>query len=133
MGADIGTMPTSVFTQLLKHPLTDSGLKRFLEDWEKVKAQMAAKARARPAMPIYEYVCPGCGSRFEKLVRRFGEAVSCPSCASADVEKQLSVFAVAPPRRRRAFAGCGAGAVRPAARAAATRGPCGGGACGLPS
>jgi len=44
MGADIGTMPMSVFTQLLKHPLTDSGLKRFLEDWEKVKAQMAAKA-----------------------------------------------------------------------------------------
>ena len=43
MGADIGTMPMSVFTQLLKHPLTDSGLKRFLEDWEKVKAQMAAK------------------------------------------------------------------------------------------
>jgi len=44
MGADIGTMPTSVFYALLKHPLTDSGLKRFLEDWEKVKAQMAAKA-----------------------------------------------------------------------------------------
>jgi transaldolase len=44
MGADIGTMPTSVFNALLKHPLTDSGLKRFLEDWEKVKAQLAAKA-----------------------------------------------------------------------------------------
>ena len=44
MGADIGTMPTSVFNALLKHPLTDSGLKRFLEDWEKVKAQMPAKA-----------------------------------------------------------------------------------------
>ena len=62
MGADIGTMPMSVFTQLLKHPLTDSGLKRFLEDWEKVKAQMAAKAGRRPAMPIYEYACPGCGA-----------------------------------------------------------------------
>jgi transaldolase len=44
MGADIVTMPKSVFKQLLKHPLTDSGLRRFLEDWEKVKAQMAAKA-----------------------------------------------------------------------------------------
>jgi transaldolase len=44
MGADIATMPTSVFNGLLKHPLTDSGLKRFLEDWEKVKAQMPAKA-----------------------------------------------------------------------------------------
>ncbi len=44
MGTDIATMPTSVFYALLKHPLTDSGLKRFLEDWEKVKAQMPAKA-----------------------------------------------------------------------------------------
>ena len=44
MGADIGTMPMSVFASLLKHPLTDIGLKRFLEDWEKVKAHMAAKA-----------------------------------------------------------------------------------------
>ena len=41
MGADIGTMPMSVFSKLLKHPLTDIGLKRFLDDWEKVKAQMA--------------------------------------------------------------------------------------------
>jgi len=44
MGADIGTMPMSVFRSLLKHPLTDIGLKRFLDDWEKVKQQMTAKA-----------------------------------------------------------------------------------------
>jgi transaldolase len=44
MGADIVTMPKSVFQKLLKHPLTDIGLKRFLVDWEKVKAQMTAKA-----------------------------------------------------------------------------------------
>lgn len=44
MGADIGTMPMSVFQTLLKHPLTDSGLARFLADWEKVKQQMAVKA-----------------------------------------------------------------------------------------
>jgi transaldolase len=44
MGADIGTMPASVFAALLKHPLTDSGLKRFLDDWEKAKALLAAKA-----------------------------------------------------------------------------------------
>lgn len=43
MGADIVTMPMSVFSKLLTHPLTDSGLARFLADWEKVKAQMAAK------------------------------------------------------------------------------------------
>ena len=44
MGADIGTMPMSVFQTLLKHPLTDIGLKRFLDDWEKVKQHMTAKA-----------------------------------------------------------------------------------------
>jgi transaldolase len=47
MGADIGTMPTSVFNALLKHPLTDSGLKKFLEDWEKVKAQLPVKTAAK--------------------------------------------------------------------------------------
>jgi transaldolase len=44
MGADIATMPKAVFDKLLNHPLTDIGLKRFLDDWEKVKAQLAAKA-----------------------------------------------------------------------------------------
>jgi transaldolase len=43
-GAHIGTMPTSVFGALLKHPLTDIGLRRFLEDWEKAKKEMGAKA-----------------------------------------------------------------------------------------
>ena len=43
-GAHIGTMPTSVFASLLKHPLTDIGLKRFLEDWERAKKDMGAKA-----------------------------------------------------------------------------------------
>ena len=36
MGADIGTMPFSVFTQLIKHPLTDIGLEKFLADWKKL-------------------------------------------------------------------------------------------------
>lgn len=44
MGADIGTMPMSVFQTLLKHPLTDIGLKRFLDDWEKAKKELGAKA-----------------------------------------------------------------------------------------
>ena len=37
MGAHIGTMPFSVLTQLIKHPLTDIGLERFLADWKKVQ------------------------------------------------------------------------------------------------
>jgi len=81
-------------------------------------------------MPIYEYACPGCGARFEKLVQRFGEAVSCPTCARTDVEKQLSVFAVATASPAPAFAGCGAGACSPAA-GGCDAGPCGGGACSL--
>lgn len=37
MGADIATIPFKVIQQLVKHPLTDVGIKRFLEDWEKVE------------------------------------------------------------------------------------------------
>ena len=33
-GGHICTMPFSIFQQMLKHPLTDSGLKKFLADWE---------------------------------------------------------------------------------------------------
>jgi len=37
IGSDVITAPFSVLKQLLKHPLTDSGLKQFLADWEKAK------------------------------------------------------------------------------------------------
>jgi transaldolase len=37
MGADIATIPFKVIQQLIKHPLTDVGIKKFLEDWEKVE------------------------------------------------------------------------------------------------
>ncbi|MFQ5639672.1 MAG: fructose-6-phosphate aldolase [bacterium] len=37
IGADIATIPFKVYDQLIHHPLTDIGLKRFLDDWEKVK------------------------------------------------------------------------------------------------
>jgi transaldolase len=33
-GADIATMPYGVFKQLVKHPLTDIGLDKFLQDWK---------------------------------------------------------------------------------------------------
>lgn len=36
LGAHIVTMPFSVLKQLVKHPLTDIGLRNFLADWEKV-------------------------------------------------------------------------------------------------
>ena len=37
MGADIATIPFSVLGKLAAHPMTDKGLKAFLEDWEKTK------------------------------------------------------------------------------------------------
>ncbi len=36
IGADICTIPFGVMQQLVKHPLTDIGIERFLADWEKV-------------------------------------------------------------------------------------------------
>jgi len=37
IGADIATIPFPVLEKMVKHPLTDTGMERFLKDWEKVK------------------------------------------------------------------------------------------------
>ncbi len=37
MGADIATIPFNVIGQLVKHPLTDTGMAKFLQDWQKVE------------------------------------------------------------------------------------------------
>ena len=34
-GADVATLPPSIFRQLAQHPLTDKGLAAFLEDWKR--------------------------------------------------------------------------------------------------
>jgi len=39
IGADVATLPPAVLDKMLKHPLTDIGLKNFLADWEKLKAE----------------------------------------------------------------------------------------------
>jgi putative FmdB family regulatory protein len=46
-------------------------------------------------MPIFEYKCAECGTRFEKLVRRESDEASmeCPQCGTAKVDKELSTFA----------------------------------------
>ena len=36
MGADVATIPFKVISQLARHPLTDIGMKQFLDDWKKV-------------------------------------------------------------------------------------------------
>jgi len=43
-------------------------------------------------MPIYEYRCRSCEGDFEKYVHTTGTAVACPSCASDNVMRKLSVF-----------------------------------------
>jgi putative FmdB family regulatory protein len=44
-------------------------------------------------MPIYEYICDDCGTKFEKLVRRNQDAISCPSCGESHLKTTLSTFA----------------------------------------
>lgn len=39
-GAHIATIPYKVFGQMLKHPLTDAGIERFLADWESAKGKV---------------------------------------------------------------------------------------------
>lgn len=67
-------------------------------------------------MPIFEYHCQDCGSDFEKLVRKAGDAVSCPSCGDAkpaNLEIRYSTFAAhangAPKAAPQPAGGCPAG------------------------
>jgi putative FmdB family regulatory protein len=49
-------------------------------------------------MPIFEYLCEDCGSKFEKLVRRApseggSDGLRCPSCGQEHLKQQFSTFA----------------------------------------
>jgi transaldolase len=52
LGAHVATMPPDVLEKMVKHPLTDIGLKRFLDDWQKAGLKLPERgtlvARARP-------------------------------------------------------------------------------------
>jgi putative FmdB family regulatory protein len=45
-------------------------------------------------MPIYEYICDECDTRFEKIVINKQQEIACPKCASKKATIQLSVFAM---------------------------------------
>jgi transaldolase len=45
VGADIATMPPEVMEKMVHHPLTDAGLRRFLEDWQKA-------SKAKPSITV---------------------------------------------------------------------------------
>lgn len=46
-------------------------------------------------MPLFEFVCSGCGNQFEELVRSASviDEVVCPACRSGEVKKKVSTFA----------------------------------------
>jgi putative FmdB family regulatory protein len=77
-------------------------------------------------MPIFEYSCDDCGTKFEKLVRRVAdaEAVECPSCGEKHLTAEYSTFAAhSGSSKNQAATDCGAGMCG--------SGMCGSGACGL--
>jgi putative FmdB family regulatory protein len=47
-------------------------------------------------MPIYEYLCPSCNGRFQKLVAGFREpsGLACPRCGAKDVRRAVSRVSV---------------------------------------
>lgn len=47
-------------------------------------------------MPIYEYLCPACSGRFQKLVSGFSDppGLACPRCGSGEVRRAVSRVAV---------------------------------------
>ncbi|MCA1832391.1 MAG: zinc ribbon domain-containing protein [Actinomycetota bacterium] len=64
-------------------------------------------------MPLYEYECPSCEKRFDRLVSSVdADAQSCPRCNEVHTRRLISVIA------------------GPGGRAEAPAPQCGGGACG---
>lgn len=67
-------------------------------------------------MPIYEYICEECETRFEKIVINKQQEIACPKCASKKASIQLSVFATSngsangtPTKSSNGFSGGGGG------------------------
>jgi len=123
MGADIGTMPRASSTPSSSTP-SHSGLSASSRTGEGEGADGGRRPGGGSTVPLYEYAARLRGA-FREAVRRFGEAVSCSSCASPTSRSMLSVFAVVTAVRP-ALAGCAAGA---APRGRVRGRSCDGGAC----
>lgn len=69
-------------------------------------------------MPIFEYRCEDCSTRFEKLVRKSAdtEAIVCPECGTNRLKQELSTFAAhahaGGQKSAPMMGGCGAGMCR---------------------
>jgi putative FmdB family regulatory protein len=76
----------------------------------------------RFVMPIFEYICKGCGKKFEAIV--YGSKKSeCPACKSIELEQQLSTFAAHGTDKSSGTA--------PKMPCGMPAGSCGGGGCGM--
>jgi len=60
-------------------------------------------------MPVYEFVCPACGARFDRLLTMSAGDPSCPGCGGADVHRRLSVIAGLGGSGASAGSGCACG------------------------
>jgi putative FmdB family regulatory protein len=66
-------------------------------------------------VPIFEYSCQDCGTRFEKLVRRATDSIECPSCGQNHLSVEFSTFAAhagGPASKESAFPSCPGGMCR---------------------
>ena len=71
-------------------------------------------------MPIYDYTCQDCDTKFEELIRNAQDeaGVRCSSCGSTRVERQMSSFAM------------GKGRSASSSASSSSRSGCSGGSCG---
>ncbi|HVQ42185.1 MAG TPA: zinc ribbon domain-containing protein [Vicinamibacterales bacterium] len=54
-------------------------------------------------MPLFDFICRGCGREFEALVRA-GHPPACPGCSGVDLDQKPAGFAVKSSERTQAFA-----------------------------
>ncbi len=69
--------------------------RRFSCNVERVFCVLPVKGQTPKPMPLYEYKCRKCHTRFE-LLRQMSDAdrdVKCPKCRSTAVEREISGFA----------------------------------------
>jgi putative FmdB family regulatory protein len=78
-------------------------------------------------MPIFEYSCDDCGTKFEQLVRRTSDAnaVRCPSCGQDHLTTQYSTFAA------HSAAGTSSKPMEDCGNGMCGSGMCQGGMCGM--
>ena len=73
-------------------------------------------------MPIFEYICQGCGNKFAAIVMGSKRA-ECPACKGTELRQQLSTFAAHSSEKSSASA--------PKLPCGMPQGCCGGGSCGM--